>query len=85
MNNYELVVLIDSKLSSDDIKSIKEKVEKIVEKQDGKIKDRDDIGFMDMYYAYGSDKNDKAYFYSLFIEIGPEKIYNLRQKINIIR
>ncbi|MFZ2718783.1 MAG: hypothetical protein WAZ12_03260, partial [Candidatus Absconditicoccaceae bacterium] len=62
MENYELVLLLDSKTKESDCKSFISDLEKNLKDN---IVSKDEIGLMDLLYPLkGVQVNDKAYFYS---------------------
>lgn len=82
MNRYELVLLIDPKLSWEDIKAKKEKIEKLIISSKGKIEDIDDIGYLDLHFVI--NKEQRAYFYSICTRLDNEGLASIKKALKVM-
>lgn len=77
MENYELVLLIDSKTKESDRKNFINDLEKIFKDN---IIANDEIWFMNLLYPLkGVKANDNAYFYSYYLELSAANIKDIKQ------
>ncbi len=82
MNRYELVVLIDPKLSWEDIKAKKEEIKKLIETSKGEMEEIDDIGYLDLQFAINKEK--RAYFYSVCVRLDNEAISSIKKTLKVM-
>jgi len=82
MNRYELVVLIDPKLSWEDIKAKKGEVEKLITSSKWEIEEIDDIGFLDLGFAI--NKEQRAYFYSICTKLDNESMDSIKKALKVM-
>lgn len=77
MENYELVLLLDPKTKESDRKSLISELEKNFKDN---IVSKDEIWLMDLLYALKWVKtNDKAYFYSYYLQLDTAHIKDIKQ------
>ncbi len=78
MRLYELVLVINPSFSKDKIKA---KIEDTEEMLGSKIKEKDDMGMLELYHPINS--YSKAYFVSYLIEWEPKDVDFLKKKFRI--
>lgn len=77
MENYELVLLLDSKTKESDRKSFISDLEKNLKDN---IVSKDEIWLMDLLYPLKwVQANDKAYFYSYYLQLETANIKDIKQ------
>ena len=82
-NKYEVVVLIDSSNSEKEIDNIKKDVDNLILSYSWKILGKDDIWYVKALFKIWSSTN--PYFYSLYVELEPNVISDLKKKLWIMR
>jgi len=78
---YELVVLIDSSVSKENVEKIKKDVDWLVDKLWWKVLDIDDIWYLDVVYEIGSSSN--PYFYSVYLELDWAVINDFKRQLSL--
>lgn len=81
MNKYELTVVLTGKATAAKVKSVKEKVEKIVSVLKGEIVKTEEWGKLDL--AFKLSGNDTGNFLFFNIELNPESVKALKDKIRV--
>jgi len=81
MNIYELTLILEGKTSPAKKKSLVEKIEKLVKLNKGNILKKDDWGKKD--FAYPIKKNDTGIYLFFEIELEPEAVNKVSEKIRI--
>lgn len=76
MSKYEFVCLIDPRIWSDEIETLKTSVNSMLEKN-GKILDTDDMWLKDTIYEI--KWVNRAYYYSLYLDLDPAAISSLKK------
>ncbi len=79
MSKYELVCVIDAGLTTADIKTTQESIEKAVGKKN--ILDTDQMGLLPL--AYPLRGNDQGYFLSYQISIEPSEMQELKTHLSL--
>lgn len=81
MENYELTLILDPDLSSEDQKKLTEKIKKIIEDTKGKVEKVNDWGKRELAYPI---KKKKMGFYFLWeIKLTPGDLDKIDKKIKI--
>jgi len=81
MENYELTLVLDPDLSSEDQKKLTEKIKKIIEDTKGKVEKVNDWGKRELAYPI---KKKKMGFYFLWeIKLTPGDLDKIDKKIKI--
>ena len=83
MSKYELVALISSRLSNEEIDNTKKHIWKIVENEKGKVLDIDDIWNLKLEYEINKETN--AYFYSICIDIEADSVIKFKNDLNLYK
>ncbi|UFX82533.1 30S ribosomal protein S6 [Candidatus Absconditicoccus praedator] len=78
MNIYELVIMVDTNMKKDDIDSTIKEVESVL---GDSVKEKDDIGILDLYHAVKG--NDRCYFVSYMLSAAPESIEDFEKAIKL--
>ena len=81
MSTYELTLILDGKASPAKKKSLTEKIEKLIKLNKGKILKKDDWGKRE--FAYPIKKNDTGIYLFFEIELEPEVVNKVSEKIRI--
>lgn len=79
MNKYELTLILEGKATSAKKKAVLESVEKIVNLFKGKMNKVEDWGVKEMFYEIR--KNKEGVYLHLPLELSPESIKQLSQKL----
>ena len=82
MKLYELIILLNSSLSTEDSNTLIDKVEALFP---GAIRKKDDIGYQTVYNVEGIKKGGKGYFISYLIEVDPQSLPVIRQKMTLLK
>jgi small subunit ribosomal protein S6 len=87
MNDYELTVILKGAATSAKVKSVSEKVEKIIKALDGKLEKTDDWGKIDLAYPVKKEKQGNFVHYSLKLDGTMAKNFDQKVKVedDIIR
>ena len=80
MNSFETVVLLSPEIGSDVKISCLENLEKIINKNSGKIISNEDWGLRDLSYKIGN--YSKAFYNFYQIEIEGDKIESIKKTLN---
>jgi small subunit ribosomal protein S6 len=81
MENYELVVVLDGKVTSAKVKTVREKLEKIIATFNGKIGKIEDWGKKDL--AYKVKKSDTGYYLMFPLELEKASVSALGLKLKM--
>ena len=79
--NYELTVVLPEKATPAKKKAVDEIVEKLVKVSKGKILKKDDWGKLELFYPIKKESSGNFIFFEL--ELEPEQVKNLSQKLNL--
>ena len=81
MKDYELTLVLDGDLSSQDQKKLSEKIKKIIEEHKGKLEKQDDWGRKDLAYPI---KKKKTGFYLYWeFKLEPQDLSKIDKKLKI--
>lgn len=83
MRTYELVCVIDTALSSAEIKDLKGRIEKQITTHTGEIKATDEIGLMPL--AYPLKGQDQGYIVSYHLQIDPGQLTEAKSELALIK
>jgi len=81
MNDYELTLVLDGDLSSEDQKKLTEKIKKLIEEQKGKVEKQDDWGKKEL--AYPIKKKKMGFYFWWEIKLSPEGLDKIDKKLKI--
>lgn len=81
MKTYELTVVLPEKATAAKKKSLVETIEKMVKTAKGKVKKTDDWGKIEL--AHTLKDNDSGVFLFFELELEPESVKSLDQKIKL--
>ena len=81
MNKYESVIIVDPKVDEAGLKSVEEKVTKLINK-DGKLESVENMGLKTL--AYEINKNKEATYLLFNFEAKPDHIAELERNFRII-
>ncbi len=79
MKSYELTYLISPELSAEELKSLQEKINSLIQKEGGLLTEVNLPKKKDL--AYQIKKNKEAYLINLNFHFSPEKLKNLEKKL----
>lgn len=82
MKLYELIILVNSSLSTEDSNTLIDKVEALFP---GAIREKDDIGYQTVYNVEGIKKGGKGYFVSYVIEVDSQTLPEIKQKMSLLK
>lgn len=82
MKLYELIIVLDPALSTEDSKELTNKVEGLFP---GGIKQKDDIGYQTIYNVHGLKKGSQAYFISYLLEADHLQLPEIQQKMSLYK
>ncbi|PIV00873.1 30S ribosomal protein S6 [Candidatus Shapirobacteria bacterium CG03_land_8_20_14_0_80_39_12] len=78
---YELVVILDPELKTEEQEKLLAKIKKIITDLEGKVSSTKEWGKKDLSYSIAKKKS--GVFYILNIEIPPAGVVSLRQKLSL--
>lgn len=81
MRNYELTLVLPGKATAAKKKDAVEKLEKLLKINNGKVVNSEDWGVKDL--AYSIKKNEAGVFLYFDIELPPQSLKNLRDKVRL--
>ncbi len=81
MRDYELTLVLDGELSSEDQKKITQKIKKIIEDEKGKVEKQNDWGKREL--AYPIKKKRMGFYFLWEIKIAPEELDKIDKKLKI--
>jgi small subunit ribosomal protein S6 len=81
MNGYELTMILDPDLTSENQKKLLEKFKKLIEDSKGKISKQDDLGKKELAYPINKKKNGAYFFWE--VQTSAESIRQLDKKLKI--
>lgn len=81
MRKYELTVLLDGKATAAKKKSVKEKLDKLIEVNEGKLGTFEDWGEKDL--AFPIKKSMSGIFLHFPLELNPDRAKNLSSKLKV--
>ena len=81
MNQYELVVVYDSKLSPAKVKTAQKSLEKIIELGEGKVENVEEWGTKDL--AYPIKKSESGLFLIYTLQLEPKGAKSLPTKLKM--
>ncbi|RLC48399.1 MAG: 30S ribosomal protein S6 [Candidatus Cloacimonadota bacterium] len=82
MRNYEMMIIINTDLSEEDIDKTIDGVTNLIKENNGKISDIDRWG--KRHLAYPINKKKEAYYYIIYFQIDSEKIIELEKKYKLM-
>ena len=81
MNDYELTMILDPDLTSENQKKLLEKFKKLIEDSKGKTVKQEDLGKKELAYPINKKKNGAYFFWE--IKVSAEAIRQLDKKLKI--
>ncbi len=81
MKDYELTLVLDGDLSSEDQKKLTEKIKKIIEEEKGKVERTYDWGKKEL--AYPIKKKKMGFYFCWEIKVTPEALDKIDKKLKI--
>ena len=81
MKDYELTLVLDADLSSEDQKKLIAKIKKIIEGNKGKVKKEEEWGKKEL--AYSIKKKQNGIYFCLSLGISPEDLPKIDKKIKM--
>jgi len=81
MFDYELTLILDGELSSEDQKKLTEKIKKIIEDVKGKVEKTNDWGKREL--AYPIKKKKMGIYFLWEIKVAPQDLDKIDKKIKI--
>ena len=81
MNNYELTIVLPGGVSSAKKKTVRDRVEKLIKTDKGKVVKEDDWGKIDL--AYEIKKETSGFFIHLNLELKSETAKELKDKLRL--
>ena len=83
MNNYELVILIDPRISADDQKSVKAEIDGVIKQY---VKKSDDMGLQELAYDIARIRgNNKAYVMSFLLAMDAATAKTLQEQFKYFK
>ena len=79
--NYELVVILDPENSAEEQEKLLSKIKKVITDAEGKVSEAKEWGKKE--FAYPIKKRRMGFFWLLTLDLPPEKVSPLRQKLSV--